>query len=164
MVSTVPSTPDNDSAEDAEEAFCTKMSRVENEEALNWARLDSWPVKEGEEWNTDEKARAVTIPLVEDTPCIESRLAPHNMLHTHTPVTSKAASMQCLPAIISGTPGIPEPEDHGMDWDPLLHDMLPPDEAMEPLTQQLPKQIRPPTNVGEPLELLWGEASWYTIG
>jgi len=33
-------TPDNDSAEDAKEAFHTKTSYMEDEEALDWAGLD----------------------------------------------------------------------------------------------------------------------------
>ena len=124
-------TPNNDSAEDAEEAFRAETSRAEDEEALDWAGLDDQPVKEGEEWNADEEAGAVTTPLVEDAPRIESRPAPHNALHAHTPVTSEAASTQRSPAVISGTPGIPEPEDRGVDWDPPLHDTPPPDEAVE---------------------------------
>jgi len=101
---------------------------------------------------------------MEDAPRIESRPTPHNTLHTHTPITSEAASMQRSPAVISGTPGIPEPEDRSMDWDPLLHDMPPPDEAVEPLSQQSPEQIRAPTGVGEPLELLWGETLQCAMG
>jgi len=157
-------TPNNDSAEDTKEAFRAETLHAEDEEALDWAGLDGQPVKEGEEQNADEEAGAVTTPLVEDTPRIESKPAPHNMLHAHTPVTSKAASMQRSPVINSGTPGIPKPEDCGVDWDPPLHDMPPPDEAMEPLTQQSPEQIRAPTGVGEPLELLRGEASRRAMG
>jgi len=56
-------------------------------------------------------------------------------------------------------PGIPEPEDRSVDWDLPLHDTLPPDEAVEPLTQQSPEQIRAPTSVGEQLESLWGKTS-----
>ena len=129
-------TPNNDLAEDAEEAFHAKTSCVEDEEALNWAGLDGRPVKEGEEWNADKEAGAVTTLLVEDAPRIESRPAPHNMLHAHTSM-SKAASTQRSPAINSGTPGIPKPEDCGADWDLPLHDTLPPDEAAEPLTYRL---------------------------
>ncbi len=110
-------TPDNDSAEDAEEAFRAKTSRAEDEEALDWAGLDDQPVKEGEEWNADEEAGAVTTPLVEDAPRIESRPTPHNALHAHTP-TSEAASTQRSPAVNSGTPGIPEPEDRGRELGP----------------------------------------------
>jgi len=86
-------TPDNDLAEDAEEAFCAKMSCLEDEEALDWAGLDNQPVKEGEERNADEEAGAVTTLLVEDAPHIKSKPAPHNTLHVHTPITSEAASM-----------------------------------------------------------------------
>jgi len=88
---------------------------------------------------------------------------PRNALHAHTPITSEAASMQRSPAANSGTPEIPKPEDRGTDWDPPLHD-TPPDEAVEPLTQQSPEQIQAPTGVGEPLELLQGEASRRAMG
>src|SRR5260221_97267 len=141
-------TPDNDSAEYAEEAFCAKTLHAEDEEALDWAGLNGRPVKEGEEQDVDEEAGAVATPLVEDAPRIESKPAPHIVLHAHE-LTSEAARAQRSPAVNSGTPGTTKPEDRGTDWDPPLHDTPPPDKAVEqPLTQQLPEQIRAPTNAG----------------
>lgn len=61
-------------------------------------------------------------------------------------------------------PGIPEPEDCGVDWDLLLHDMLPPDEATKPLTHHPPEQIQAPTKAGGQLESLWGKILWCAIG
>jgi len=156
-------TPNNDSAEDAEEAFCAEMSRAEDEEAFDRAGLEGQLVKEDEEWDADEEAGVVTMSLVEDAPCTESKPFPHNALHAHT-YTSKAASTQRSPAVNSGTPGIPEPEDRGADWDPLLHDTLLPDEAAEPLTHCPPEQIRAPTKAGGQLESLRGKTLQRTMG
>jgi len=156
-------TPNNDSAEDAEEAFHAETSGAEDEEAFDRAGLEGRLVKEDEEWDANEEAGVVTTSLMEDAPCTESRPAPHNALHAHTP-TSKAASTQRSPGVNSGTPGIPEPEDRGADWDPLLHDTLPPDEAAEPLTHRPPEQIRAPTKAGGQLESLRGKTLWRAMG
>ena len=71
--------------------------------------------------------------------------------------------MQRLPAVKAGTPAIPGPED-GADLEPPTHDTSPPVEAAEPPDCQSPKQIRAPTDVGEPLESLRGEVLWRTMG
>ena len=79
-------------------------------------RLEGQPVKEEEERDAEEKARAGTTSLVEDAPYIKSRPAPCDVLHAHTP-TSEAARMQCSLDVNSGTPGTTEPEECGAVWD-----------------------------------------------
>ena len=71
------------------EAFRAEMSGVEDESALGRAGLDGRLVKEGEEWDTNEEARARATMLTGDAPHVESRPIPHNAPHTrahsHTP-------------------------------------------------------------------------------
>jgi len=52
-------TPNNDSAEDAEEAFRAETSGAEDEEAFDRAGLEGRLVKEDEEWDADEEAGLV---------------------------------------------------------------------------------------------------------
>ena len=79
------------------------------------------------------------------------------------PTTSKAASMQHSPAVNTGTLAIPILA-HGVVLEPLLHDLLPPDEAGKPPDHHLPKQIQAPNKAGWPLELLPGEALQCAMG
>jgi hypothetical protein len=71
------------------------------------------------------------------------------------PTTFKAAMMQSLPAANTGMPAIPLPE-HGEALELLLHDMPLPNEAAEPPGHP-PELTRVHTDVGKPLESLWGE-------
>ena len=78
------------------------------------------------------------------------------LLLSPPPTTFEAAKMQRSPAI-------PGPED-GADLEPPSHDTPPQVEAAEHPDCQSRKQIRAPTDVGEPLESLRGEASWRAMG
>ena len=57
------------------EAFHAETWGMEDKDDLNCTRLDSWPVKEGEDMDVKEEAE-------EGTPHSESQLAPHTMLYT----------------------------------------------------------------------------------
>jgi hypothetical protein len=72
--------------------------------------------------------------------------------------------MQCSLAVNSGTPAIPDLEDRGADWDPPLHDPPLPNKGAEPPTHLSPKQIRAPTDVGEPMESLRGKEPRHAMG
>ena len=72
-------------------------------------------------------------------------------------IIPEAAMMQRSPVVNAGTPGIPEPEDHGADLEPPPHDLPPPDGAAEYPNHHSSEQIRAPTEVGGPLEPLRGK-------
>jgi len=89
----------------------------------------------------------------------DKQLVKNNMLLalSSPPTTSKAASMQHLLAVNRGTLAIPILA-HGMVLEPLLYDLLPPDEVGKPPDHHLPKQIQAPNKAGWPLESLLGKA------
>ena len=51
---------------------------------LDWAGLNDQLVKEGEEWDVKEKARAVTTLLENSAPCTKSKPTPHIVLHAQS--------------------------------------------------------------------------------
>ena len=63
------------------EAFRTETWGKEDEGEPDWAGFGIQLVKEGEECDAEEEARAAALPEKEDTPCSESRPTPHNVLH-----------------------------------------------------------------------------------
>jgi len=87
-------------------------------------------------------------------PCV--KLQEPRASHLATPEEDKFLTSSLSPITPEATPATPEP-DRGADLDPPLHDTPPPDEAGEPPTQQLPEQIRDPTEAGGQLESLRSE-------
>ena len=84
------------------ETFRAETWSAEDDEALDWARLEVRPVEEGEGWDANEEARAVTTLPVEDPPRTDTKPIPHNTLHahahSHTPVSPRALNEEeaCL--------------------------------------------------------------------
>ena len=63
------------------EAFHAETWGTGDENDLDWAGLNDRLVKEGEEWDVEEEAGAVTTPLEDSAPRTESKPAPHIALH-----------------------------------------------------------------------------------
>ena len=104
--------PDSD---DEWETFRAETWSAEDDEALDWARLEVQPVEEGEGWDADEEARAVTTLLVEDAPCTDSMPVPHNALHapasSHTPAALGAPDEEGVPLRTLSPHG-----EHAAEW------------------------------------------------
>jgi len=72
---------DNSDSNDKDKAFRAKIWGAEDKGNLNWARPDDQLVKEGEELEAEEEARAAMLPKEDSAPCTGSQPTPHNMPH-----------------------------------------------------------------------------------
>ena len=85
---------------DDEEAFRARSWGAEDDNTLDWVGFDDWLVEKGEERDVENKAKAVTMMLVEDTPHIESQpihyhaLAPSHTLVSRGPLNEEEVSLQ----------------------------------------------------------------------
>jgi len=72
---------DDSDSDNEDKAFCAETWGAEDEGDLDWAGPDNQLVKEGEELEAVEEARAATLPKEDSTPCTGSQPAPHNAPH-----------------------------------------------------------------------------------
>jgi hypothetical protein len=76
-----------------DEASCTELAGVEDDQAFDWFGSDDQLVSEGEDWDTKEEANAATLKE-EAAPCSDAQPILHHVLHApiiiHTPVSPGA--------------------------------------------------------------------------
>ena len=177
-----PKSDDNNSYNEWE-AFCTETWGMENEGTIPDANAcvhlesteqeDLMNVKEDWVYKLEEGTARENASVKEDRdPCIKlqepgvSYLATQEdaeslTLSSSPPITLETARMQCSPAINTGTPAIPEPEDCGMDLELQPHDTLT-NKAVEP-HDHLPEQIRASIKPGETSESFRGKQTQCAI-